>query len=142
MNTLANYFYDLRGDRSMEDIAKRAGLDRSTVWKIENGVNIRPGTLRKIAIEGLMLKETSQEYANLVALWIVSRGLSDEPQPSIAKSLNRISKRISKQIEKNAILIAESIQPIRIEDQKSIIKALNNPDAMGAIIALARHYSD
>lgn len=144
MNSLANYFRSLREaqDLSLEAIAKRAGVNRTTIWKIENGKPIRPMTMREIATRGLLLKESSKEYADLVALWVVSRGLSDEPQPAIAKTLIRTTKAQSKALTKNAETIATAIQGMRIVDQKAIIKALSDKDAQPALIALARHYAE
>jgi transcriptional regulator with XRE-family HTH domain len=143
MTTLANYFKEIRESKNltMEDIGKRAGLDRSTIWKIENGRPIRPGTMRTIAKRGLRLKESSQEYATLVSLWIVHRGLSDEPELEIAKAFTRISKESNRRLQTDSIKIAKILQTMLVSDQKALVRAMGNPESLAAIIALAHHFT-
>ena len=141
--TLANRFKELREaqELTLEGVAARTNANRSTIWKIENGKPVSPHTLSQSAKVGLGLTENSEEYAELVALWIVSRGLSDEPQLNIATALNRITNTGSKRLANDAAKIASIMQPLSLTDQRSLVSAMEKPEALNALIALAHHYA-
>ena len=141
--TLANRFKELREaqELTLEAVAARTNANRSTIWKIENGKPVSPHTLSQSAKVGLGLTENSEEYAELVALWIVSRGLSDEPQLNIATALNRLTKTGSKRLANDAAKIASIMQPLSLTDQRSLVSAMEKPEALNALIALAHHYA-
>jgi transcriptional regulator with XRE-family HTH domain len=141
--TLANRFKQLREaqELTLEAVAGRANSNRSTIWKIENGKPVSPHTLSQSAKVGLGLAEGSEEYAELVALWVVSRGLSDEPQLNIGKALTRVTKSGGQRLMKDAAKIASAIQPLSLNDQRALTSAIEKPEALSALVALARHFA-
>lgn len=69
--TLAKKFKNLRATRglSLADVGARADLERSTIWKIENGLRPRGSTLQRAALRGLGLGKNSADWSELRALW-------------------------------------------------------------------------
>ncbi len=83
--TLAKKFKLFRGERKMSlaDVGNRAKLERTTVWKIENGFLPKGSTLQKACLRGLGLQKNSPEWQELQALWTAER----TGQPVTAQAL-------------------------------------------------------
>ena len=142
-NNLGNYFRKLRTDRklSVEDLAKRVGHNRTTIYNIENGRSVKSDTMRRIATKGFGIAEDSPEFSALVALWVVQSGLSDEPNLKVAPIISRLEKNYSKRLSKDALNMAIILSTLKAADQVALLEALTEPVARDAIIAMAHHFN-
>ena len=80
--TLAQKFKELRAERrmSLAAVGKRADMERTTIWKIENGYLPRGSTIQKACFRGLGLKKNSPEWEEIQALW-TAEGTGDPITP-------------------------------------------------------------
>lgn len=136
--TLAKKYKELRSDRrmSLSDVGKRCGLERTTIWKIENGILPRGATLQKACLRGLGLKKDSNEWNELQALWTAER----TGQPITAQDLaGEITAQLADgRADLTALL--RSAAKLDKDDFLEIEKAIHRPAVLQGLRALNALY--
>lgn len=136
MSELAQAFVQLREARglSQAEVGRQAGLDKSTVWKLEHGRAIRAPTLRQLCLEGLGLDDQAPEYKRLLALWMIEQGNAGFDPRSIGKARNTRQRQLDRLAEKMAGILRD----LPAGERQAIVKALADPRARRILLAVAR----
>lgn len=138
MKTLADKFKSLRADRglSLADVGKRAGLERTTVWKIEHGFWPRGETLKAAVQLGLGVRVSSPEWQEVQALWAGQRVGQAINSKSLAKRMDLQDLKRSQDVDRLLAKLAKL--PSKQWDQ--IEKAISRPAVMRGLANLNALY--
>lgn len=131
---LSSYMKNLRENRrkSLAEVANVTGMQRATVWKVENGHLPKTGTLKKI-LEGLGIGPRSKHYKEAVALWTNERMEKDMFEPA------ELSSKIAKQRRMSAKEIdefVESLSALSSQEFAAIVLAAKRPEVLRALNAI------
>lgn len=117
---------------SLADVSKNSGVHRTTIQKIEVGINFPSGkSMRSMCLKGLNLTEDSSDYKTLNQLWLTEKSGVDIDPASLAKLLSSSVMRGHKEAERFFINIAK----LPKEDFAEIAKAVTRPGVMDIIRA-------
>jgi transcriptional regulator with XRE-family HTH domain len=132
--TLAQRFKQLRTERQMSlaDVGKLAGIERTTVWKIEHGPLPRGGTLQKACLLGLGLTKDSREWEELQALWTAER--TGHPVTAQALAGQMAVQFLKNNREMESFFI--EVSRLSREDWVELDKAVRRPSVLKALAAL------
>lgn len=136
--TLAEKFKALRADRrlSLSETGKRAKLERTTIWKIENGFLPRGDTLQKACLRGLGLKKDGPEWEEMQALWTAEgTGQPVTPQ-ALAGQMATNYLRNNREMEQFFITLAK----LPKEAWTELDKAIRRPAVLQGLAALNALY--
>lgn len=135
MSDLADMFAKLRETRglSQAEVARRSSVDKSTVWKLEQGRSIRAPTLRQICMDGLGLGDESSEYKRLLALWTMEQG---NVQFDL-RSIGRAKHSRQRELDRLADDVAAILDELPVGERKAIVRALADPGARRVLLVVA-----
>lgn len=128
--TLARYFLKLCSDAdmtNMHEIARRAGIDPSTPWKIKEGRPVRAKTLGKV-LTALGYKPKDEEYRQAFALW-GAEVVGDAHGASMAAGAAKMGNNGSAS-ERLVARFAEAIREIPRSDWPLLDRALAQPESL------------
>ncbi|MEZ0295520.1 MAG: helix-turn-helix domain-containing protein [Candidatus Methylacidiphilales bacterium] len=136
--TLAQKFKDLRAERQMSlaDVGKAAGIERTTIWKIENGQLPRGATLQKACLRGLGLVKESREWEELQALWTAERTGQAVTAQSLAGQLAMNHMAGNREFED----FYRTVSELPKEAWAELDKAIRRPAVLKALAALNALY--
>jgi transcriptional regulator with XRE-family HTH domain len=136
--TLAQKFKDLRTDRrlSLADVSKRTGLERTTIWKIENGYLPRGSTLQKACFRGLGLKMNSPEWEEIQALWTAEGTGQPVTAQALAGQMAANYLRNNREMEQFFLAVSDLPQETWVE----LNKAIRRPAVLQGLAALNTLY--
>ncbi len=119
---------------SQAEIARRCGLDKSTVWKIENDAPVAVETFTLILTDGLSLKPTDDLYQDLMMGWVMERtGMTPALQ-------EKVEKRLAGRFNRRAGFIAAQIAALTRKDQEELLKAAARPEVMDVVRAMNKAF--
>lgn len=99
---------------TMGEIAKKCGLHRSTIWKIEKGLPVK-GQVLRLVVRAMGL--TKQESNELQALWAKQRLGTEDPiwmdQIEPPKGLNKEELRLVRRLLANKKALLESARKLK-----------------------------
>ena len=136
--TFAKKMRALRTDRKMSlaDVGKRAGVERTTVWKAENGALPRGDTLQKLCLRGLGITKQAREWKELLALWTTER--TGQPVAAQALAGFMADRRAKNNREMAAFL--RSAQKLPDATWAELEKAVRRPTVLRGLAALNAIY--
>lgn len=117
---------------SLEDVQKRCGVHRSTVWRAEIGPWLPKGkNMRAMCLKGLGLEEDSAEFQALSQAFMTARsGVVVDPG-NLAKTLSSAIFKGNKEAEQFFMTVAK----MSAEDYQQISNAVQRPGVMAVIRA-------
>lgn len=132
--TLGEYLKGLRDRRglSLAEVAAVPGLQRATVWKVENGHLPKGKTLTGI-LDGLGAKPDSADYREAIALWTNQRTRGGLFRP------NELAGILDDQTEANRELMREFLAVVSgldARDFAALLAAARRPAVLHALNAL------
>tara|TARA_R110000764_G_scaffold227597_2_gene317785 strand:+ start:4543 stop:5001 length:459 start_codon:yes stop_codon:yes gene_type:complete len=144
LQILAERFKELRDEKglSLRDVAnattnkKGKKLNVRTPWNVENQLAIRLETLKTIVTQAFGLREGSDQYKELMALWMQASGMNTATPASIDKGVDVSKIKTTKKTQRFLTKLAPVIQRIPVEDEKDILAALSNPMIIKALKAI------
>lgn len=136
--TLAKKIKALRAERklSLSDISKLTGLERTTAWKIEKGFLPRGSTLEKVCLLGLSLREDSEDWKEVLALWTAER----TGQPITAKALASRMAAAQNDGDREMAQFYLSVSKLSPQLWGELQKAIARPSVLEGIAALNAIY--
>jgi transcriptional regulator with XRE-family HTH domain len=120
----------------LADVSKRAGVERTTIWKMENGFLPRGETLRKAAIKGLGLKKDSPEWEELQALWTTERTGQPVTAQALAGQMATNYLKNNREMEQFFLTISK----LPREAWEELDKAIRRPAVLEGLAALNSLY--
>lgn len=131
---LAVKLTELREERGLSgsDIGKRCNppLSRNTIWKFERGCMPKAPTLRNLAINGLGIKENSEDFRNLVALWTEVR-----LESGMGATFDEMRESARSGIEREMAPLVRAWKQMRPHEMAALRAAMEKPELMAVLVA-------
>ncbi|MDR1190628.1 MAG: helix-turn-helix domain-containing protein [Verrucomicrobiales bacterium] len=119
---------------SLAEIAKKTKLERTTIWKAENGERPRGSTLQKLCLHGYGIAPISAEWKEIQALWVTeSTGTALRAQDIILYGAVHEAATL-----KESAAFRRALAKLTDDQWRELSKAVTRPTVMEALAALNR----
>lgn len=136
--TLGSRFKEIRLEKKLfqHQIGKPAKLSESVVWHVEHDWSVRWETVHLLITKGMKIKKTSDEYAELHALWVLGQAKKADAAPA-TKGKQLMSKHATEGVTRFRNLI-RNLKPEEVRDIIQAVEAMIKPSKRGARKAAKR----
>ena len=127
---LATKFKELRiaSNLTLAELGKKAGYEKTTIWKIESGFSPRMATLHAAATKGLGLKPSEENYKSLISLWT---GSKVAPDP-LAVEIKKVKSAESSEFDQ----LSQLWDSLRPTQKVTLLRLAQAPHLLDSVAAL------
>jgi len=138
-----DHLKSLRESKKMSfgDVANKAGVQRTTAWKAENGYLPKGGTLKKLCT-GLGLHPESSEAKRVHALWLSARTGQEVTPAQVRASIKSLNNQKQKELDAFLAQAAVDLEAVSSDLYPELLEIIRNPELISTLARLRRQVKD